>query len=149
MDFVGSAGEEFEIARGDGDVGARLFQRLAGVPGFECGEFFGIGEDEVAEPVEQAATFERRHAAPGAFEGAAGGFHRGIDIAGGAAGDAGELAAIGWADHRQGLAGLARPPRTGDQDLIKLHNAQGSCTLSSEPSHGGGRGTTTVWQRGV
>ena len=118
MIFVGRAAVVLEIARGRRDVGTRLFQRLAAIARLELGQFFVVGEDGLAEPGHQAATFDSRRFPPGAFlKGMTSGLDRRIDIRLGAARDTGEGLAVAWAQHGDGATIGSSLPFSPDQIL--------------------------------
>ena len=92
--LVRGAAVELEVARQRPGVGAGLGQRLADVAGLEPRQLLGALLDQPADPRQQAAALGGGRPAPVAGERGAGGSDRRVDLAGAAAGDPADLAAV-------------------------------------------------------
>ncbi|MNR15960.1 hypothetical protein D3C85_1325230 [compost metagenome] len=92
--LVGGAAIELEIARQHGDVAASGGHGLAGVAGFQLGQFFMVRQDALAQAQQQPAAFQRRHLAPAAVQRVARRLHRRIHIGLLAAGNGREHLAV-------------------------------------------------------
>ncbi|MNI37887.1 hypothetical protein D3C73_920020 [compost metagenome] len=100
--FVGRAAVELEVARQHGDVAARGGHGLAGVARFQLRQFFVVRQYRFTQAQHQAATFQRRHAAPVAVKRRARRLHGGVHIGLLAARDGGEHLAIHGRHHING-----------------------------------------------
>ncbi|MCY1238614.1 hypothetical protein D9M72_513620 [compost metagenome] len=117
MQLVDRAGVELEIAGHGAGIRARLAQRLAGVAGFERGQFVLVGDQRHGDTVEQAHPLGWRHLAPGVFGGLAGRMDGDVDIGGVAACDLGERLAVGWIEDLDAQAVVGRDQAVGDEVL--------------------------------
>jgi hypothetical protein len=77
---------------------ARLLDGFAGVAALQVGQLGVVVQDQRRQLHQHTSALGRRHAAPGAVEGAARRGHRGIDVAPVAARQRGEGLAVGGVD---------------------------------------------------
>ena len=131
VELVGGPGIELEIARGCGDIGLCLTGRLAGVAGFNRGQFRGIGGDRMRQPHQQATALERRHSAPFTrFKRRSPERNRQIDLRLPALGEMGEDDAVGRIDDRNGRTACGHNHAIADDRAV------------NDAIDGGGRGRT-------
>ena len=110
VDFVDGFGAPADRVGGRRDVDVhRVVDRLAHVEGFEQGEFFLVGQDQIGEADQDALALGRGKVGPDTgFEGAARDGHGFVGIGFVGAGDVGEEATVDRADAFKGIAAECR-----------------------------------------